>query len=145
LPPSSSDTPISPVTRSGTFPHKTSPAVTTQTPLINTATPSINAAPVELDGNVLSHEDLKRRTTEGSTSSSGAGVLSPVDQEDIDGEFLGEGESAGRGFREKRAAMLASRSKDPGVIVDVPQDPTAEEVEAAKSADGTVTPGLAGK
>jgi len=42
----------------------------------------------------------------------------------------------------KRAAMLASRSKDPGVIVDVPQDPTAEEVEAAKSADGTVTPGV---
>ena len=36
--------------------------------------------------------------------------------------------------------MLASRSRDPGVIVDVPQDPTAEEVEAAKSADGTVTP-----
>jgi hypothetical protein len=43
---------------------------------------------------------------------------------------------------QKRAAMLASRSKDPGVIVDVPQDPTAEEVEAAKSADGTITPGL---
>jgi hypothetical protein len=40
--------------------------------------------------------------------------------------------------------MLASRSRDPGVIVDVPQDPTAEEVEAAKSADGTVTPGLNG-
>lgn len=38
--------------------------------------------------------------------------------------------------------MLASRSKDPGVIVDVPQDPTAEEVEAAKSADGTTTPAL---
>lgn len=38
--------------------------------------------------------------------------------------------------------MLASRSKDPGVIVDLPQDPTAEEVQAAKSAEGTVTPGL---
>lgn len=38
--------------------------------------------------------------------------------------------------------MLASRSKDPSVIVDVPQDPTAEEVEAAKSAEGTITPGL---
>jgi hypothetical protein len=28
--------------------------------------------------------------------------------------------------------MLASRSKDPGVIVDVPRDVTAEEVQAAK-------------
>jgi len=41
--------------------------------------------------------------------------------------------------------MLASRSKDPGVIVDVPQDPTAEEVHAAKSADGMTTPGIGGR
>jgi hypothetical protein len=38
--------------------------------------------------------------------------------------------------------MLATRSKDPGVIVDVPNDPTAEEVEAAKIAAGTVTPAV---
>lgn len=38
--------------------------------------------------------------------------------------------------------MLANRSKDPGVIVDVPQYPTAEEVEAAKSAEGVTTPRL---
>jgi hypothetical protein len=91
--------PISPVTRSGTFPHKTS-GVATQTPLIDTATPAINDAPAELDGVVLTHEDLKRRTTDGSTS--GAGVLSPADEEDIDAEFLGEGENAGRGVREVR-------------------------------------------
>ncbi|KAH7061734.1 hypothetical protein BKA63DRAFT_201388 [Paraphoma chrysanthemicola] len=141
--PPATDGPISPVARSGTFPHKTSPAVATQTRLIDTSTPAINDAPVELDGVVLTHEDIKRRTTGGSTS--GSVVLNPADDEDIDAEFLGEGENAGRGVREKRAAMLASRSKDPGVIVDVPQDPTAEEVEAAKSADGTITPGLKGK
>jgi hypothetical protein len=45
-------------------------------------------------------------------------------------------------MKQERAAMLASRSKDPGVIVDVPSEPTAEEVSAAKSADGTVTPGV---
>lgn len=28
------------------------------------------------------------------------------------------------------------------MIVDVPREPTAEEVEAAKSGDGMVTPGL---
>lgn len=136
LPPAS-DAPISPVARSDTFAHKTSPAVSTQTPLINTNTPAINAAPVEIDGAALSPEDLKRRTTAGSS-----GVFSPADEDDIEAEFLGEGAGAGREAREKRAAMLANRSKDPGVIVDVPQDPTAEEVEAAKSADGVTTPGL---
>jgi hypothetical protein len=35
--------------------------------------------------------------------------------------------------KQKRAAMLATRSKDPSVIVDVPREPTAEEVEAADS------------
>ena len=43
-----------------------------------------------------SPEDLRRRTTD----PSGSGVLSPADEEDIDGEFLGDGESAGRGVRE---------------------------------------------
>lgn len=36
---------------------------------------------------------------------------------------------------QKRAAMLATRSKDPSVIVDVPDEPTAEEVEAADQKD----------
>ena len=45
---------------------------------------------------------------------------------------------------QKRAALLSTRSKDPGVIVDVPQDPTAEEVQAAKSAEGTITPAILG-
>ena len=40
--------------------------------------------------------------------------------------------------------MLESRSKDPGVIVDLPREPTAEEVLAAKSAEGATTPGLVG-
>lgn len=31
--------------------------------------------------------------------------------------------------------MLASRSRDPGVIVDVPDEPTAEAVEAAGGLD----------
>jgi hypothetical protein len=51
-------------------------------------------------------------------------------------------EWAGLTLGQKRAAILASRSKDPGVIVDVPREPTAEEVEAAKSGDGMITPGL---
>lgn len=110
--------------------------------MIDTNTPSINAAPVEIDGAALSPEDLKRRTTANSSS----GVFSPADEDDIEAEFFGEGGvGAGREAREKRAAMLANRSKDPGVIVDVPQDPTAEEVEAAKSADGVTTPGLDGE
>ncbi|OAL44081.1 hypothetical protein IQ07DRAFT_636514 [Pyrenochaeta sp. DS3sAY3a] len=152
LPTSSTSTtsPLSPTT----FPHKTSPAVATQTPLINTDTPAINAgAPVEIDGTEMDGETVRRRGTgesgvlvggAGVGSRVGSGVLSPGDEEDIDGEFLGEGEGGVGRVRANRAAILASRSKDPSVIVDVPQDPTAEEVEAAKSAEGTVTPGPAG-
>lgn len=114
--------PISPVSRSSTFAHKTSPAVVSQTPLIDTNTPAINAAPVELDGIPM------------------AGITGSGDDGDKEARFL-SGEVRD-GVGEQRAAMLASRSKDPGVIVDVPQEPTAEEVEAAKSADGTVTPGI---
>ncbi|KAF1829804.1 hypothetical protein BDW02DRAFT_469961, partial [Decorospora gaudefroyi] len=124
------DDPISPISRSGAFPHKTSPAVATQTPLIDTNTPAINHAPVELDGGAISREDLERRATDGVGSR-----LMGGEEEDIDAEFLGEGGNTGREAREKRAAMLASRSKDPGVIVDVPQEPTADEVDAARKAD----------
>ncbi|KAF1842744.1 uncharacterized protein K460DRAFT_134078 [Cucurbitaria berberidis CBS 394.84] len=140
-----SDGPVSPVSRTSTFPHKTSPAVATQTRLIDTATPAINSVPVELDGMATSAGDLQRRQTGESGvggGGGGSGVISPADEEDIDAEFLGEGGNAGREAREKRAAILASRSKDPSVIVDVPQYPTAEEVEAAKSAEGMITPGL---
>lgn len=32
--------------------------------------------------------------------------------------------------------MLEQRERDPGVIVDVPSEPTAEEVSAARAAGG---------
>lgn len=38
--------------------------------------------------------------------------------------------------------MLAKRGQDPGVIVDLPKEPTAEEVEAAKATEGAITPGI---
>ncbi|RYO33517.1 hypothetical protein AA0111_g3798 [Alternaria arborescens] len=142
-PPPPSTNPISPVSRSGTFPHKTSPAVVTQTPLIDTNTPAINDAPVELDGGEVTPEELRRRTTE--EASGVRGSMRSPDEEGIDAEFLGEGENLGRDAREKRAAMLASRSKDPSVIVDVPKEPTAEEVEAARKADALLPPGMRGK
>ena len=43
---------------------------------------------------------------------------------------------------QKRAAMLASRSRDPAVLVDIPQDPNADEVAAANTIAGQVTPAL---
>ncbi|CAI6332157.1 unnamed protein product [Periconia digitata] len=140
-----------------TFAHKTSTAATTTTPFIDTSTPAINAAPVELDGASISPDQMSRKAgTKESQSTdlppssgrerSGSVVVSPgLDEEgEIEREFLGEGnveESAH--VKQKRAAMLATRSKDPGVIVDVSNpNPTAEEVEAAKSADGASTPAI---
>jgi hypothetical protein len=95
--PASTD-PISPVSQGGTFPHKTSPAVVTQTPLIDTNTPAINDAPVELDGGAITPEELKRRTT-GEVGGVRSSMRSP-DEEGIDAEFLGEGEDLGREARE---------------------------------------------
>jgi hypothetical protein len=82
--------PISPVSisRTSTFPHKTSPAVSSQTRLIDTNTPAINDAPVELDGSSVG----------ANIGRVGAGVLSPGDEEDVDAEFLGGG-GAGSGMR----------------------------------------------
>ncbi|KAF2874686.1 hypothetical protein BDV95DRAFT_603487 [Massariosphaeria phaeospora] len=142
--------PISPISRSGSFPHKTSLAVATTRPFIEMDTPAINADPVELDGaTAASLGDEPGRGAKGGSvkrTEDGEGVMiSPGlgESDDVDEEFLGEGgRGAGREVREKRAAVLATRSKDPSVIVDVPQEPTAEEVEAAKSADGTVTPAV---
>jgi hypothetical protein len=87
------DTPVSPISRSATFPHKTSLAVTTQTRHIDTSTPAINAQPVELDGIPTSpqEQELKRRET------GGGRVVSPAEDEDIDAEFLSEG---GKGARQ---------------------------------------------
>ncbi|ORY14547.1 hypothetical protein BCR34DRAFT_451434, partial [Clohesyomyces aquaticus] len=142
--PSDAAQPISPVHRSGSFPHKTSPAVAPSRPFIETSTPAINDTPVELDGVPTSPKEVKRRDTNGKEGGEGVGVSPGLgEQGDIDEEFLGEGkEGVGKEVMAKRAAMLASRSKDPAVLVDLPQEPTAEEVEAAKSAEGTVTPGL---
>ncbi|KAF2187109.1 hypothetical protein K469DRAFT_468646, partial [Zopfia rhizophila CBS 207.26] len=134
--------PISPVNRTDSFPHKTSPAVASTRPFIEMNTPAINETPVELDSIPTSPQEVKRRDTDGSGR---VGVVSPNlgEEEGIQEEFLGEGEKGEGGkLREKRAKMLATRSKDPAVLVDLPKDPTAEEVEAAKSAEGTVTPGL---
>lgn len=37
--------------------------------------------------------------------------MSPAEEEDIDGEFLGEGESAGRGLREVRCSSKIAPRK----------------------------------
>jgi len=92
--------PISPVSRNGTsFPHKTSPAVVTQTPLIDTSTPAINDAPVELDGGAITPEELRRRRTEEEFSGVRGSMRGP-DEGDIDAEFLGQGGNPGREARE---------------------------------------------
>jgi hypothetical protein len=107
-PASTSDaTPISPIHRISTFPHKTSPAVSATTPLINTDTPAINAgAPIEL----------------------------PADSVHSPAEFPGNG--SGRKGEDTSKVVLQQkqqRANDKGVIVDVPSEPTAEEVWMAES------------
>ncbi|KAI9710106.1 MAG: hypothetical protein M1820_002908 [Bogoriella megaspora] len=62
---------------------------------------------------------------------------------EVKGRVTGEGELVGRegeeGLeeeqREHRAALISSRSRDPAVLVDIPQIPAAEELKAV-GADG---------
>lgn len=138
--------PLSPVASS--FAHKTSASTPFTHAFIEISTPAVNAVAVELDGAPISSEITRTNTAkgmagEGMTKDGEGGNVGLGEEEDINEEFLGSGErGAGKEVREKRAALLSTRSKDPGVIVDVPQDPTAEEVQAAKSAEGTITPAV---
>lgn len=133
--------PISPVaaTHTARFPHHTSPSAAPKKPFIETSTPSINAQPVELDGTSTSPETLSRRSTDGRRSEER--MFSP-DMDDEVMEELSGVTGEGTREREKRAAMLASRSRDPAVLVDIPQDPNADEVAAANTIAGQVTPAL---
>jgi hypothetical protein len=99
-----SNTPLSPLShpaRTSTFPHQTSPGVTSQTRLIDTNTRAINDAPVELDGSAVGDTvggDVERRK---------GSVLSPADEEDIDAEFLGEGGQGGRGVKVGEVCLIS--------------------------------------
>ncbi|KAF2019903.1 hypothetical protein BU24DRAFT_476979 [Aaosphaeria arxii CBS 175.79] len=126
------------------FPHKSSAGlISPSLPFISTSTPAINENdPVELDTTTTT-------TTASNDSKTGTNVSPSLrEEDDIAAEFLAEGGEAGdagRVVREKRAEMIAERARDPSVIVDVPREPTAEEVEAARSGEGVVTPGLGGR
>jgi hypothetical protein len=97
-----SETPVSPVSRTATFPAKLSSPAAAHAPLIYTSVPTINAQPVELDGLPTSpqEQESKRREMEGSR------VLSPAD-EDVEAEFLSEG---GKG-----AGQLGREVGSPGI------------------------------
>lgn len=95
------ETPISPITRTVTFPHKTSPAVATQTPLIDISVRAINAQPVELDGIPTSPQEQQQKRREPGHSR----VVSPAQDEDIDAEFLSEG-GKGPGQLSREVSLL---------------------------------------
>jgi hypothetical protein len=76
---------------------------------------AINAVAVELD---VSPPHTSAQSTEKiNTGGIGGSSVDPVEQ----------------------AAVKEKRSKDPGVIVDVPKEPTAEEVQAVRRAEGMRT------
>ncbi|KAF2728273.1 hypothetical protein EJ04DRAFT_504313 [Polyplosphaeria fusca] len=141
-PPSSTDEPpVSPVHRTGTFQHKTTSAAPVHA-FLETSHPAINPSPVEIDGTAAVPSSHHTSTTDSAKPDS---IVSPGlgEEQDIESEFLGEGGlPVGREVREKREAELAKRARDPAVLVDIPKEPNAEEVEAARSAEGTVTPGM---
>jgi len=120
------DTPSSP-----TFVKHTTTDATSTHPFIDTTVAPINAAPVELDSTpVDSVSPVERKESWKVKGDRTSATISP----DLDEEIYGElnGEKGGNGVsREKRKELLAARSKDPAVLVDLPQTPRAEEYEVA--------------
>ncbi|KAF2278278.1 uncharacterized protein EI97DRAFT_499757 [Westerdykella ornata] len=118
----------------------------------SSSSPAPSSHPPHLHAIPLNDQPIELPTTEPTPAKPvkqiGIGIVSPNlgEAEDIDKEFLGEKDDVGVGrvLREKRKVLLESRSRDPGVIVDLPREPTAEEVLAARSAEGAVTPALGG-
>lgn len=101
-PSTNAEPPISPVSRTGSFPHKTSPAVATRTPFIDTDTPPINEAPVELDGAPTTPDEAKR-SRKGSMISPGLG-----EEDEIEEEFLGEPGERGVGREVREVSTYCS-------------------------------------
>ncbi|KAJ9669129.1 hypothetical protein H2201_000955 [Coniosporium apollinis] len=118
--------PISPITA----------APAPSAPTIDTTTPAINPTPVELDGTPTSptaQRQLRHRdpTTLGTSTTT---TFSPAD-----GEVLEELDGADPGVREREKEVereREARRRDPAVLVDIPQEPRAEELEAASASAG---------
>ncbi|TKA66201.1 hypothetical protein B0A49_06811 [Cryomyces minteri] len=119
---STPEVPVSPIT------------APTMNPALAIPPPSINATPVELDGTPTS---AKKQDTVISPRSGGAArgsaTFSPDADDEVYAELNGE-KGVGAVERERRAQLLSSRSRDPAVIVDVPQTPQAEELETVAKA-----------
>ena len=102
---SSDNTAVSPPTTDSkeipTFPHQTSSGVTA----LSTSQPAINEAPVELDGNPTSPQELeiKRRST--GQSLSNASVLSPGEEEEMLIREFEEGEKDIEGGRLREVGL----------------------------------------
>ncbi|TKA83747.1 hypothetical protein B0A55_00042 [Friedmanniomyces simplex] len=76
-------------------------------PELTLSAAAINDEPIELDGQPASPEHLRR--------SSKADALEAISPQE----------------REKRAQLISERKDDPGVLVDIPQTPHADEFEQA--------------
>ncbi|EON64285.1 hypothetical protein W97_03516 [Coniosporium apollinis CBS 100218] len=119
--PSSTLAPISPITAAA-------PAQSLTTAL---SVPAINSTPVELDGtptspSAPSHQrDLATATT----------TFSPTDDELLEA-LDGAAPGVRQREREKREREQEARRRDPAVLVDIPQEPRAEELEAAEAGAG---------
>ncbi|KAF1989748.1 hypothetical protein K402DRAFT_390718 [Aulographum hederae CBS 113979] len=120
-------------------------------PSVLSSIPPLNTQPIELDSTPIDSPTAGRAPVQemasvdliggdAATSSSSSrrrqkDGVSPGEEEDVYGELSGE-VGMGKLEREKRAAALSKRSKDPAVLVDIPPGPQAEELEVVAAAAG---------
>ncbi|KAF2756624.1 hypothetical protein EJ05DRAFT_502121 [Pseudovirgaria hyperparasitica] len=101
--------PISPVVRSGSFPHKTTSAAASQ-PFIDIATRSINSVPVELDGTPTSPQTQRARS----------GSVASIDK------------NLAQKKAEETPEQREARLRDPAVLTEIPKTPGADELAVAE-------------
>lgn len=120
--------PFSPITA-------TTPASHNHPIIIDTTIPPVNPTPVELDGTPTTPPKSTQRTP--NDVSAGGSTFSP-DAAPADDEVLEALDGASPGMRqrerEKREREREARRRDPAVLVDIPQEPGAEELEVAAEA-----------
>ncbi|KAF2099622.1 hypothetical protein NA57DRAFT_75123 [Rhizodiscina lignyota] len=136
----------SPIKPAHSFAHHTSSAAPLH-PFIDTSTPAINAAPIELDSTPVSpvakqyswpisggprSADTSATTPQSANSMGKKNGVSPDHDQEVYSELSGE-VGVGLKEREKRAALLKERSQDPAVVVDLPQEPAADELEVVEA------------
>ncbi|TID17467.1 gb [Venturia nashicola] len=130
--------PVSPPVNPTTDPKAAAPTTTIPNSTIDPSIKAINTFAVELDSTPVS--PVLQKPDSASTNRKSKSLGPAEEDEEAYEEMMGE-KGMAEEVRERRKQLLASRAKDPAVLVDIPPTPRAEEYEVAEEAKMAGTTG----